>query len=480
MKTTFLLQSIVIALMLISCGSSVEKSSDQQDWKSWAPTPPMGWNSYDAYHGAITEEQFLKCVDVLSEEFLSYGWEYAVVDFCWYRPATDSAWYTNDWEPFILDQERDNEGNFIPGLVMDEFARVLPDPLRWPSAKDGSGFKEVGDYVHSKGMKFGIHIMRGVPREAVEAKMPIKGTNYTVDQIVNVNDTCPWMNHMYGIDIRKPGAQEYYNSIFELYASWGVDFIKADDMMVPPYHKGEIEMMHNAILATGRPIVLSLSCGEAPVSQAEHLEMNANLYRISADFWDRWHDVERMFELTEMWSPFIGNGTWPDADMLPVGRLCLNDYPSKDGTPRTHKVEHDSNFSEEEHFTLMSLWSIARSPLMWGGDPLTSSDWSKNFLKNEEVLKVNQESENNRQIYERGDSRIWIADIPGSEDKYLGLFNIADYTQNVTFNYFWELLPSEMQVRDLWSKKDLGIFKDAFSAELRPHEGRLYRLSTVK
>lgn len=460
------------ALVYVSC---TNKNNDTEVWKTWSEKPPMGWNSYDAYHGAITEAQFLTCVDKLSTELLPYGWEYAVVDFCWYRPA-DSVWYTKEWETFSLDQLRDSNQQLTPPLVMDEYARVMPDPKRWPSAVDGSGFKSVADYVHSKGMKFGIHIMRGIPREAVEAKMPVKGTSVTADQIAELNNTCPWMNHMYSVDIRKPGAQEYYNSLFELYAEWGVDFVKADDMMVPPYHKGEIEMMHRAIINCGRPIVLSLSCGEAPLSAAGHIESNANMYRISADFWDRWDDIERLFELTEMWSPFIGDGTWPDADMLPIGRLRLTGFPN--ALKGSNRDEHDSYFTEAEHLTLMSLWSIVRSPLMWGGDPLSSSEWSYSFLKNKEVLEVNKNSTNNRQIYERDEFRVWIADIPGTNDKYLGLFNLRNEERTLTFDFYWDLLTGPFAMRDLWKGEELGMAENEFTVTLRPHEGRLYKMTS--
>jgi alpha-galactosidase len=465
---------LLTALLMFSCGNP--EATDDAQWKSWAETPPMGWNSYDSYHGAITEDQFKACVDMLADELLPFGWEYAVIDFCWYTPA-DDEWYNQPWKPFSLAQKRDSAGNYIPNLIMDEYGRVMPDPRRWPSAADGAGFRAVGDYVHSKGMKFGIHIMRGIPREAVEKRLPVMGTNVTADQIAELSNTCPWMNHMYGVDIRKPGAQEYYNSVCKMYAEWGVDFIKADDMMVPPFHKGEIEMMHRAILNSGRPMVLSLSCGEAPLSGAYHIENNANMYRISADFWDRWRDMLRMFELAEMWSPFIGDGTWPDADMIPIGILHLGKNPNTQNNTTKGIPGRESSLTEAEHLALMSLWCIIRSPLMWGGDPLTSSEWSKTFLKNREVLEVNQNSVNNRQVFERNEFRVWIADIPGTDQKYVGLFNLADTERQLTFDFYWDLLNGPFIVRDLWKQEEIGVYEKDLTVTLRPHEGRLYRLT---
>ena len=209
-------------------------------------------------------------------------------------------------------------------------------------------------------MKFGIHIMRGIHRIAAHNKLQILGSNSTANEIAEPFDTCGWCNHMYGVDATKEGAQEYYNSIFKMYAEWGVDFIKADDTMFPPYHKEEIEMIRKAIDESGRPMVLSLSCGEAPLSRAEHLVKNANMWRVSADFWDDWDALKHNFDLLNSWSPFIGEGHWPDGDMLPIGKLSLEDRP--------HGEERMSKFTEAEHYTLNSLVTIAKSPLMIGGD----------------------------------------------------------------------------------------------------------------
>ena len=467
-------QLLVIALLMLP----LIYSQAQKEFTSISTTPPMGWNSYDAYHGAITEDQFKACVDWLADNLLPLGYEYAVIDFCWYRPANE-AWYNADWKTFQLKQKKYADGRLSPSLVMDENARLLPDVKRWPSAADGVGFKAMADYVHAKGMKFGIHIMRGMPREALSRNLVVKGTDINVSDIVNKLDTCPWMNHMYGVDIDLEGAQEYYNSLFDLYAEWEVDFIKADDMMVPPYREGEIEMMRKAIDNSGRDMVLSLSCGEAPLSQAQHLSDNANMWRMSKDFWDRWQDVERMFELAEMWSPFIGNGTWPDADMIPIGRLNLSGYPGAHKNPKHPHIEHDSRLTENEQRALMSLWCIMRSPLMWGGDPLTSSKEAVDMISNKSVLDVSRNSENNRQIYERRDSRVWMADISDSEDKYLGLFNMKDEKADVLFELFWDRLKGKYQVVDLWSGQNLGIISERLEVELQAHEGRLYRLIPV-
>ena len=451
------------------------------EWKSWAATPPMGWNSYDAYHGAITGAQFREAVDVLAEKLLPHGWEYAVIDFCWFNPGPE-GWDPDNWITFAVNQEEGADGELTPRLNMDAYGRLLPAVNRFPSSADGRGFKQIGDYVHSKGMKFGIHIMRGIPRQAVLERTPIKGTGLTAADIAEPFDTCRWNNNMYGVDASRPGAQEYYDSLFELYASWGVDYIKADDMTVPVYHRGEIELMRKAIDNCGRPMVLSLSCGETPIPEANHLDANANMWRISIDFWDEWKDLHHNFDLLNSWAPFIGDGTWPDADMIPFGRLCLSDYPGRRESDDRKKKEHDSHFTWDEHQTLMTLWVMARSPLMWGGDPALSSEKTYSYLTNPEVLEVQKGSFNNRQLYhtftgEAEAERIWVADVPGSRDKYVALFNISEEEREVGFLLELESMRGTYRVRDLWQREDTGEVSGTLSATLPPHGSALYRLS---
>ncbi len=277
---------------------------------------------------------------------------------------------------------------------------------------------------------------------------------------------------MYGVDPSKPGAQEYYNSIFELYAEWGVDFIKADDTMYPPYHKGEIELISNALRNCGRPMVLSLSCGEAPLSQAKHLVKNAHMWRVSADFWDDWESLHHNFDLLNSWSSYIGEGSWPDADMIPFGKISLNNRP--------HGNERNTNFTKNEQVTLMSLWCMARSPLMVGGDLISSSQDMFDVLTNEEILAINQNSTDNRQVFKNNDYAIWIATDPKSEDKYIAMFNLTDKASDVNFNLELEHLRGKYKFRDLWAKKDIGAFANNFTTKLGVHEAKVFRLSKVK
>ncbi len=469
---------IVCTIGLFSCGPK-EKSENtnvvQEVVKEntvLAATPPMGWNSFDAYDCRINEKDFKATVDYMAENLLQYGWEYAVIDYIWWHPEPGN-WDTprRKGHPNIRFNE-DGSPLYPEYTTIDEYGRLLPSVERFPSAANGQGFKPIADYVHGKGMKFGIHIMRGIHRVAAHNALPIMGSTATAKDVAESHDTCNWCNHMFGVDASKEGAQEYYNSIFNLYAEWGVDFIKADDTMFPPYHKEEIEMMHKAIAQCGRPMVLSLSCGEAPLSRANHLVENSNMWRISGDFWDNWESLEHNFDLLNSWSPFIGEGHWPDADMLPIGKISLQDRP--------HGKERMSNFTEPEHYTLMTLWSIAKSPLMMGGDLLTSPESTMKFLKNEEVLYVNQHSVDNRQVIKQNGQAIWIATDPKNGDKFVALFNLSDKKRDVTFKMEMEGLRGDYKARDLWSKTDEAIANSELTASIDSHGAKIVRLSKVK
>lgn len=433
-----------------------------------AQKPPMGWNSFDAYDCRINEQDFKATVDFMHKNLVKHGWEYAVIDYCWFNDEP-GIWENPRRRFGHPDIRMKPDGTPLDTLVMDEYGRLLPSEKRFPSVKNSNGFKTIADYVHSKGMKFGIHIMRGIPREAYFNNLPIKGTRYSAKDIAEPWDTCGWQNNFFGVDATKPGAQEYYNSIFELYAAWGVDFIKADDMMYPPYHKGEIELISNALVNCGRPMILSLSSGEAPLSQANHVTDYAHMWRISADFWDNWESLEHNFDLMNAWAPFVKPGHWPDADMLAIGRLSLNNRP--------HGPERMSNFTVPEHYSLMTLWSIARSPLMLGADLLRDTEDIMPFLTNNEILAVNQNSTDNRQVFKDENYAIWVAKEAGTDIRYVALFNLSDKERKVTFDLELEHLRGKFKVKELWSGTGKGLINGKLETMLPSHGAALFRLS---
>lgn len=470
-----------LILIAVSCSNKVPDSvKNDRDHASLASKPPMGWNSFDSYDCRINEKEFKATVDFMAENLKMYGWEYAVIDYIWWHPDPGNWDTPRRFGHPNLRYEEDGKPLHPEYTTMDEYGRLLPAVERFPSAADGAGFKPIADYVHSKGLKFGIHIMRGIHRVAWYFDTPVKGTGYSARQIGEPWDQCSWCNHMFGVDPSKPGAQDYYNSLFELYAEWGVDYIKADDMIAPVYHRGELEMIRKAIVNCGRPMVLSLSPGEAPHSEARHLAENATMWRISGDLWDEWPDLAHSFELLEEWSSYIGPGNWPDADMLPLGRISLNNRP--------HGPERLTKLTWPEQITMMSLWSISKSPLMIGADLLSSPDSTMLLFTNEEVLYVNQNSVENRQVI-RQDNReasaddpgsyfaVWTASDPLNGDKFVGLFNLLDEPSEVCYTLEWEMLRGNYLVRDLWAKEDLDTIEKELCVDVAPHGAGLYRLS---
>jgi len=393
-------------LLLVYCMLSVSAvlAQTKKDYHAWATTPPLGWNSWDCFGTTVTEQQIKEQADAMAKHLLPSGYNYLTVDIQWYEPEAKG----HSYDPKAV-------------LTMDEYGRLTPGLKKFPSAADSKGFKPLADYVHSKGLKFGIHIMRGIPRQAVEKNTPILGTTVKAQDIALTNSRCAWNPDMYGVDATKPEGQAYYNSIVQMYADWGVDFIKCDDISRPydNVQKAEIEALRNAIDKTGRPILLSLSPGATPIIAGEHVMNHANMWRITDDFWDRWGLLLAMFERMDSWTPFRGSGHFPDADMLPIG---IVDF------------KRPTNFTKNEQYSLMSMWAIGRSPLIFGGDMTKLDDFTKEMLTNPKMLNVNQQSTNNRQVSRDKNLIVWTADVPNSKDKYVALFNAQSKGDNIDFN----------------------------------------------
>ena len=444
--------SAVCCALGMAGGFLALRGAEREKQEQVARVPPMGWNSWDSYGTAVREEDVKANADVIARDLLKYGWQYIVVDIQWYEPNSQG----HDYRPGAA-------------LSMDEYGRLTPAVNRFPSAAEGKGFKPLADYVHSKGLKFGIHIMRGIPRQAVERNLPIKGTAYHAADVAEKDNACRWNPDMWGVDTTKPGAQAYYDSIAELYASWGVDFVKADDTGSHLYQPAEIKALRRALDNTGRTIVLSISPGPAPLSEAEFFEKHAQMWRISDDFWDDWKLLKQQFNFTRDWAPYVGkNATWPDADMLPIGRLRLTD---KNG-----EAQH-SKFTPDEQQTMMTLWVMFRSPLIFGGDLPSSDAAALALITNPEVIAVEQHSSKNHEALDRGDLRAWVANAPEGTDRYVAVFNLGEKSQDA--DLAWSELgvaAAKPSVRDLWLHNPLGR-QERLRVTLRPHASSLYRVS---
>lgn len=425
--------------------------------KDFIKKPPMGWNSWDCYGAGVTEDELLGNAEFMRDRLKQYGYQYVVCDIQWYEPAAKGNVYNN-----------------FADLCMDEYSRLIPAVNRFPSSANGAGFKPIADKIHSMGLKFGIHIMRGIPRQAVHRNTRIYGTTARARDIASQFSLCPWNTDMYGVDTEKRGAEEYYDSLFKLYASWGVDFVKVDDIANTefspqnPYSaEKEIEMIRAAIDRSGRDMVLSLSPGPAPLNKAEHLSKNANMWRISGDFWDRWDKLRNMFSLCEKWYPYVKDGSFPDCDILPLGKLCIDGSYMGD-------MGRDSGFTKEEQKTMMTLWAVFRSPLFFGGELRLTDNYTLSLVTNPEVINVNQNSEKPLFVYNKGGIAVWQTKIENCTA--VAVFNLSDEENRHKLKFSDLGIENVRAVRDLWARKDIPKCENDVAVSLKPHSSEFFEI----
>ena len=425
--------------------------------KDFIKKPPMGWNSWDCYGAGVTEDELLGNAEFMRDRLKQYGYQYVICDIQWYEPAAKGNVYNN-----------------FADLCMDEYSRLIPAVNRFPSSANGAGFKPIADKIHSMGLKFGIHIMRGIPRQAVHRNTRIYGTTARARDIASQFSLCPWNTDMYGVDTEKRGAEEYYDSLFKLYASWGVDFVKVDDIANTefspqnPYSaEKEIEMIRAAIDRSGRDMVLSLSPGPAPLNKAEHLSENANMWRISGDFWDRWDKLLNMFSLCEKWYPYVKDGSFPDCDILPLGKLCIDGSYMGD-------MGRDSGFTKEEQKTMMTLWAVFRSPLFFGGELRLTDNYTLSLVTNPEVINVNQNSEKPLFVYNKGGIAVWQTKIENCTA--VAVFNLSDEEKHYRLSFSDLGIENVRAVRDLWARKDISKCENDVTVSLKPHSSEFFEI----
>jgi alpha-galactosidase len=424
-----------------------------------ALTPPMGWNSWDGYGTTINEVQVKANAEWMAEHLKAFGWQYVVVDMEW----------------FVLNPTAEGNSRTFK-YSLDRYGRYTPAINRFPSAANGAGFKPLADYVHSLGLRFGIHILRGIPKQAVVNKIPIADSSYSAADGADSSDTCPWNFDNFGTNPGQAGAQAYYDSIAKMYAAWGVDLIKVDCISSHPYDGDDIRMIRQAVDKTGRPMVLSLSPGPAPVEKLDQMRTYAQMWRVSNDIWDIWHNdgdypkgLGDQFSSIARWAGRAQPGHWPDADMLPLGRL--GPAPGW-GEPRDTRLNHD------EQRTLLTLWVMFPSPLMVGGELPAANAWTLSLLTNPEVIAVDQHSTGNHAVINTDKTVVWLAQSGSGDGQYLAVFNLSQ--SNAVLRYEWKelgLAGKVYQLHDLWEHRDLES-ASAISVTLPPHGSALYRVSS--
>ena len=452
--------AVVLSLSIsaVAVTAAPEKRTDPEFWK-WAQTPPMGWNSYDALGTSATEEETLANARFMKEQLRAYGWQYIVIDARWYDTVSS------------FDDRNFNKERAGAKLAADEYGRLLPSLNRFPSASDGRGFKPLADQLHAMGLKFGFHVMRGIPRQAVNAKSPIEGSTFTAADAGDPKNICSWCPDMFGVRANLAG-QAWYDSCARLWAAWGLDFVKVDDLTVP-YSAHEVEMIRIAIDRCGRAIVFSTSPGPTEVEHADHVDHLANQWRISGDFWDRWADLDRQFDLLGKWQGVAGPGHWPDADMIPLGHIGIKcTIAGKDRQTR---------FTPNEQVMLMSLWSLAPSPLMLGNHLPDTDAWTLSLLTNDEVIAVNQDAlgKSARRVTQQRGTEVWVKELKDGS-KAIGLFNRSGADATVELDWTAAHLAGQQSLRDLWQHNDLGVFDGNFSHSVPAHGGILLRATPSK
>ena len=425
-----------------------------------APTPPMGWNSWDGFGLTIDEADFKANVEVLAA-LKPYGWTYAVIDEGWYMD--------NPFGAKLADRKYRLDAN---GLL-------IPSLGRFPSAANGAGLKPLGDWVHAQGLKFGVHVVRGIPKQAVEANLPIAGSNFHAADAADISDTCPWDDGNYGLRDNAAG-QAYYDSMVKLFADWGVDYIKIDCIADHPYKPVEIRQVSEAIKHSGRDMVLSLSPGPTQIGHAAEVGALAQLWRIGDDTWDGWtfphpdpksewpQGLRQGFDKLALWYPYAKPGNWPDADMLPFGTLAP--HPGW-GDPR------QSRLTPDEARSMFTLWAVARSPLILGGDLTKLDDFTRSLIINKAVIAVNQTAWESAPITDlpKGfeNARVWTA-FAGPRDKparYLAVFNLDD--KPLVLKASWRKLGVKgRSARELWT----GARARQLNVTLPPHGSAIYRV----
>ncbi|MDX9747556.1 MAG: glycoside hydrolase family 27 protein [Paludibacter sp.] len=452
MKTTKRFFWIVfLGFITSTCATKTEQKKEA----IIASVPPMGWNTWICFGTSVTEEELKANADFMAEHLKEAGYEYIINDAGWYAPGMVK----------LEDYEAQS-----PHQLIDEYGRLIPDTVKYPCVREGKGLKPLANYIQAKGLKFGIHIMRGIPIQAVERNTPVKGTQYRARDIVMMDSKCEWYHGFYGIDMSKPGAQEYYNSIFELYESWNIDYIKADDLLNPVYAHDEIQAIADAIKLIKRPMILSLSPGSAPLENVNHIKSVSQVWRISEDFWDNWESLKHQFELCRKWAPHIERGKYPDADMLPIGPIAQR---AMRGETRM------ANFTVDEQYTIFTLWSMLRSPLMLGCNMVEMDDFTLKLVTNKEIIKINQYSKNNHQFYHQDNIVGWFASAEDESVDYVAVFNLND---DPITNFILDMKPVNATGYDkgaeLWTGDMLSVSNQTLEIpKINPHGVVVYKLN---
>ena len=397
-----------------------------------ALTPPMGWNSWNCWGNSVSQEKVAGSAKAMLEKGLAdYGWAYINIDDGW------------------------------QGLRGGKYNAIQPNS-KFPD------IKALADYLHANGLKLGIY------------SAPWCGTyaGHIGSSCDNTEGTYPWVeagivDSVYKLDRSKMkrdslwyfGTYSFAGSDARQWAEWGVDYLKYDWNSNDPWW---LKDMRQALLATGRDIVYSISNSSKP-AMGPVLAGNAECWRTTGDIRDNWDSIFKIgFGGQDRWAGFKAPGRWPDADMLVVGKVGWG--------PKTHWT----GLTPDEQFTHITLWSILSSPLLIGCDMEELDDFTLSLLCNSEVIDVNQDPLGIQGVRQYGDDS-YATYVKPLEDGSLAvaMFNLSLTPKNIGFVPSSLGLIGEQQIRDLWRQKDIGRVDhgERWETEVAPHGVVFLRLS---
>ncbi|GIH12866.1 alpha-galactosidase D [Rugosimonospora africana] len=405
-------------------------------------TPAMGWSSWSFVRRDPTEANIEAQADAMRDSGLSaHGFVYINLD------------------DFYLKCDAN-------GPVVDANGRWTVDTAKFPN-----GMKAVADHVHADGLKFGLYVTPGVPQNAVTKNTPILGSSAHAADIADTSRTEKNYNckHMYYIDYSKSGAQQYVDSFADLFASWGVDYLKIDGVGADDIP--DVQAWSTALRQTGRPINFALS-NNLPIANAATWQQYANSWRTQGDVecycgpgangsgypLTDWSHVSARFSTAASWQPYAGPGGWNDLDSIEIGN------------------GDQVGLSADQRRSQLTLWSMAAAPLLLGTDltHLDSTDLA--MLTNDRVLGVDQDAVAAKRIVNSGSQQVF-SKRESSGAYVVALFNTGTSgNQTVTANWSQVGFTGTGDVTDLWSGSHTGTVANSYSATLRPGETRLIRV----
>lgn len=466
---TLLTRTWLFVSLLWICSACISNNEQENERATKVVVPPMGWNSWTSFGTDVTEDLVISNIDFVAEHLKKSGYEYIILDMGWYLSPDITTF---------------KQQVSAPSLSIDKYGRLIPDSIKFPSSRNGKGLKPLADYVHGKGLKFGIHIMRGAPWKAAEENCNIEGTDISISEIIDIDDICEWNKSMYGFNHHGKGAQEYYNSIISMYAKWGVDYIKVDDIS-RPYRAKDIEYLRESITRTGRNIFLSFAPGVDSPERAHHLKKHADAWRISNDIWDNWELVKKQFVNCRAWQSHINSGNFPDCDALPFGKLRVSggdEWVASILNDRYENIGNElSRLSHNEQLTMMTLWCMFKSPLMIGGHLPEIDARSLSIISRPELISINQNSTKNYELRFSSDYSIWIAEDSKTQAKYMAFFNLGQF-ESLKLTCTWKELKikGKYRVFDIWEDEDKDPAIDQISAIVPAHGVKLYKLTPYR